>query len=417
MRIHLVGVDYLTAPLSALASLAPADELALTVMGREPRIAGAALLSTCNRFELIVDANDAVTSQNLLELVRRGISELSPDVDPRALAGLEVRSDDAAICHLFEVGAGLCSAVVGDKQVAGQLRRAYELASDRGQCTARLHRLFHDCLRVSRTVASSTSLGAVGRSAAGVGLDLAMGRAGLRGTHVLLMGTGSFARVVVAELTDRRSGEIECWSASGRAEEFAAHHPVTPVAAEELSQALRRADLVITCSGNGVVLSGAELASARPALAQSDSETLAVVDLSLGGDVDQAAADLPGVHLVRLDDVSSRTAELQSAVIEEAQRVVTKGVEDHRDKERARAADPLVTALRQHAKVLVDDELARVRDSESPEVVQAVERSLRHAIGVMMHTPTVRFSQLAAEGKLDDCKTALDVLFGVEVEA
>ncbi|MDK9345459.1 hypothetical protein FAM22021_002339 [Propionibacterium freudenreichii] len=161
-----------------------------------PASPGAALLSTCNRYELIVDATDAVDPDRLLGLAKAGIRELAPDVDPRALAGLEVRSDDTAICNLFEVGAGLCSAVVGDKQVAGQLRRAYELASDRGQCTARLHRLFHDCLRVSRTVASSTSLGAVGRSAAGVGLDLAMGRGGLRGARVLLMGTGSFARVV-----------------------------------------------------------------------------------------------------------------------------------------------------------------------------------------------------------------------------
>ncbi|MDK9343386.1 glutamyl-tRNA reductase [Propionibacterium freudenreichii] len=417
MRIHLVGVDYLTAPLTALASLAPADELALTVMGREPGIAGAALLSTCNRYELIVDATDAVDPDRLLGLAKAGIRELAPDVDPRALAGLEVRSDDTAICHLFEVGAGLCSAVVGDKQVAGQLRRAYELASDRGQCTARLHRLFHDCLRVSRTVASSTSLGAVGRSAAGVGLDLAMGRGGLRGARVLLMGTGSFARVVVAELTDRRVGEIECWSASGRAEEFAAHHPVTPVSSDGLDRALQSADLVITCSGNGVVLSGTTLSAARPELARNADRQLSVIDLSLGGDVDEAAAELPGVHLVRLDDVSSRTAQLQSAVIEEAQRVVTQGVAAHLSKERARAADPLVTALRQHAKVLVDDELARVRENESPGVVQAVERSLRHAIGVMMHTPTVRFSQLAEEGKLEDCRTALDVLFGVEVEA
>ena len=400
--------------MSALASLGSADELAITMTGRETEIAGAALLSTCNRFELIADAADSLAPEQLLDQVRSGILELDPDVDPRALAALEIRSDDDAICHLFEVGAGLRSAVVGDKQVSGQLRRAYELASDRGQCTARLHRLFHDCLRVSRTVASSTSLGAVGRSAAGVGLYIAMGRSSLRGSRVLLMGTGSFARVVVAELTDRRVGEIECWSASGRAEEFAAHHPVTPVEPKDLDAALRRADLIITCSGNGVVLKGAELKAARPQTAEAGGAQLPVIDLSLGGDVDDATVELAGVHVVRLDDVSSRTATLQSAVIDEAQRVVATGVADHLNKERARAADPLVTELRQHAKMLVDDEIARVRESESPEVVRVVERSLRHAIGVLMHTPTVRLSQLAEEGKLDECRTALDVMFGVE---
>lgn len=386
-------------------------------MSCEPAIAGAVLISTCNRFELIVDAHDSLSEFKLLDRVHTALSELAPQADPQALAGLKVCSGDLAVRRLFEVGAGLHSAVIGDKQVAGQLRRSYALASDRGQCTARLHRLFHNCLRVWRTIASSTSLGAVGRSAAGAGLDLAMGRDGLRGRQVLVIGTGSFARVVVAELTDRRVANIQCWSASGRAEQFAANHPVTPVPAAGLTTALAAADLVITCSGNGIVLERQSLVAARPQLAQPGGAQLPIIDLSLAGDVDELAAQLPGVQLVRLDEVSARTEQLQSAVIEEAQRVIQKGVDSHLAKENGRAADPIVTALREHAQMMIDQELARIRENEAPEVVQVVERSLRHAIGVMLHTPTVRFSQLAKEGRLDECKAALDVLFGVGVES
>ncbi len=417
MHIHVVGVDHESAPLSALASLAPADALATRVMARESAVAGAVLLSTCNRFELVTDVSDALSADELLEAVRADLVCLAPQVDPRVLTALRVRSGEQAVHHLFTVGAGLRSAVMGDKQVAGQLRRAYECASELGQCTARMHRLFHSCLHTSRSVASTTSLGAVGRSAAGVGLDLAMcGRGELRGARILLVGTGSFARVVVAELVSRRAGEIMCWSASGRAEEFAAHHQVRPVGADGLAAALRAADLVITCSGNGVVLDAETLLAARPESAKPAAVPFPVVDLSLAGDVSAAGAALPGVRVVGLAEVVEKANGAQREVIEEAERVVDRGVREHLAKERARAADPLVAALRHHVTVLLDAEIARCHAKEPDEVAQAVERSLRHATGVLLHTPMVRVSQLVEQGRLDDCAQALDTLFGIEVD-
>lgn len=417
MHIHVVGVDHESAPLSALASLGSADALASRVMARESAVAGAVLLSTCNRFELICDVSDAFSGAELIEAVRAELVSLAPQVDPRVLAALEVRSGEQAVHHLFTVGAGLLSAVMGDKQVAGQLRRAYESASERGQCTARMHRLFHSCLRTSRAVASTTSLGAVGRSAAGVGLDLAMrGRGDLRGARILLVGTGSFARVVVAELLSRRVGEIACWSASGRAEDFAAHHQVRPVPAEGLVAALREADLVITCSGNGIVLDTGTLLAAHPEFERPAAVGFPLVDLSLAGDISPSVANLPGVHVVGLAEVVEKANKAQREVIDEAERVVDKGVREHLAKERSRAADPLVAALRQHVAVLLDAEIARCHAKESGEVAEAVERSLRHATGVLLHTPMVRVSQLVEQGRLDDCTQALDTLFGIEVD-
>ncbi|SER88690.1 glutamyl-tRNA reductase [Propionibacterium cyclohexanicum] len=417
MHIHVVGVDHESASLSALASVGPADALAARVMAREPAIAGAVLLSTCNRFELVTDVCDGTDADTVLALVRRELEALCPQVDPLMLAGLSVTSDEAAVRHLFTVGAGLLSAVIGDKQVAGQLRRAYESASERGQCTARLHRLFHSCLHTSRTVASTTSLGAVGRSAAGVGLDLATrGRADLRGTRVLLVGTGSFARVVVAELVSRRAKEIMCWSASGRAPEFAAHHQVRPVPGGSLVAALREAQLVVTCSGNGVVLDEQTVLAARPELAAPAVADFPVVDLSLAGDVAASVAQLPGVRVVSLAEVVAKANGTQAEVIEEAQRVVEHGVREYLAKERSRAADPLVAALRQHVAMLVDAEIARCHAKESEEVAAAVERSLRHAAGALLHTPMVRVSQLVEQGRLEECTEALATLFGIEVE-
>jgi len=401
-----------------LASLAPAGELAGTVQTMEPGVAGAVLLTTCNRVELVMDVADHVTGDRLLDVVRTGLAQLVPGADPRALAGLRVRSDDDAVQYFFEVAAGLRSAVIGDSQVAGQLRRAYEDACDRGGCTARLHRLCHDVLRASHAVASGTSLGAVGRSAAGAGLDLALGDAAdLTGRRVLVVGTGSFSRVVVAELARRHADEICCWSASGRAEEFAAHHGVRAVPVDALVNALRGADLVVTCSGNGVVIDAATLLAARPHLAAAGDEGFAVIDLSLGGDVAQDAAALPGLRLARLQDIGSHASAQTSEVVAQARGVVAQHVAEHLANERTRRADPLVVALREHATALVDQEMSRVRGQESPEVVQVVERALRHVVGVMLHTPMVRVSQLTEQGRVDDCADALDVLFGLRVDA
>ncbi|MFT8394882.1 glutamyl-tRNA reductase [Propionibacterium sp.] len=415
MHFHVIGVDHESASLSVLASVSQDGALASHIMTREPGVAGAMLLSTCNRFELITDAADTVTGTHLLELVRAELTELV--ADPETLSGLRVWSGEDAAHHLFTVGAGLSSAVVGDKQVAGQLRRAYEGASERGQCTARMHRLLHACLRTARTVASQTSLGAVGRSAAGVGLELATREVGdLRGRRVLLAGTGSFARVVVAELVTRRVGEIMCWSASGRADDFARHHNVRPVGADELAESLAAAELVVTCSGNGVVLDAETLLGSRRELSGTLTPRLPVVDLSLGGDVSADAGQLPGVLMIRLDEVIAAADEEHHEVIEEAQRVVDQGTQDYLAKERSRGADPLVAALCEHVNELLDAEIARCHEKESEEVATAVERSLRHATGVLLHTPMVRVAQLAEQGRLDVCTQALDTLFGIEVD-
>jgi glutamyl-tRNA reductase len=418
VHIHVVGVDHLSAPLPALASLTTLDELVDMVMNTEPGVTGAVLVTTCNRVDLAMDVAYDVPSGRLLDVVRTSIKTLVPDADTQALDGLRALRDDDAIRYLFEVGAGLRSAVIGDKQVIGQLRRAYEQGADKGQCTARLHRLFHSVLRSSRQVAATTSLGAVGRSAAEAGLDLALdGASDLTGWRVLLVGTGDFAGVTVAELVGRGAEDILCWSASGRAPQFAAHHRVQAVPDGRLIDALRAADLVVTCSGNGAVIDATSLLAARPEVAEAVSTQLPMLDLSLGGDIETSVGDLPGVRLVRLQDVGSRTAPSTSTAIAEAEQVVTQWLADHLAKERSREADPLVTALREHAVEVLEDELSRVRSHESAEVAEAVERSLRHVIGVILHTPIVRVAQLAEQGRLEDCRNALDVLFGLEVAA
>lgn len=414
MRIQVIGVDHRTAPLAALATLSDGEGLSRVLMARQADVAGAVLLSTCNRFELICDTDDSLGPERLRERVCELLRELAPDVDERALSGLRADVGDDAVQHVFEVAAGMRAAVIGDKQVAGQLRRAYELASERGQCTGRLHRLCHDALTSSRAVASRTSLGAAGRSVAGVGLDMTGLPGGLRGRRVLLVGTGAFARVVLAELGTRRAGRISCWSASGRAERFAAHHDVVPLDDDGLAGAVAEAELVVTCSGNGAVLDAGPLLAGRPELAAPGA--FPVLDLSLGGDLTEEARALPGVRVIGLEEVRDRADETQREVIEQAQQVVDEGVARHLAKERSRGADPAIAAMRAEVGVLVDREIARVRARESEEVCAAVERSLRHLAGVMLHTPTVRGNQLAEEGRGEEFFAALDTLLGIEVD-
>jgi glutamyl-tRNA reductase len=184
------------------------------------------LLATCNRFELYVDATEFHSAVEAGRAMIAGLTETDlPEVDP----ALVVHVGDGAVEHLFLVASGLDSVVVGEREIAGQVRQA--LAEHDTTTSPGLRRLFQAALTTSKAVASSTMLGASGRSLAGVGLDLLADRFfSLEGRRVLIQGTGAYAGVVLSELLRRGVDQIRVYSSAGRADAFAAgHSPALPV--------------------------------------------------------------------------------------------------------------------------------------------------------------------------------------------
>lgn len=410
--ITAVGISHHLVSLDELAALSAAEQQITTELAHRDEISGFVLLSTCNRFELYFDAPKFHPS---LEAVLKTITALLPPDSADLVSQFEVHAGQMAVQHLLEVAAGLDAMVVGEAEILGQVREA--LAQAEGHNTPSLRRLFHAALTTGKAVASQTDLGAAGRSVASVGLDLVQQRHfPLAGRKVLLVGTGSYARVVTATLLRLDCTDLSVYSRSGRAERFAATHHVEPVASDGLIAALGEADLVVTCSGRDHSNSPIITVDLLDASRGPESALLPVLDLSLSGDVSTEAGHLVSVDLIDLDEVGAHAPAEQTAAVLAARDLVARGVDTYQHLESGRAATPAVTAMRSHVSQFIEREIEAAARRYDPDTAAAVARSLRRVSNALLHTPSLRAAELARAGGLEDYQHALQTLFGIDVD-
>lgn len=407
-----IGISHHRAPLEDLAAVSRHGDAVLDRLDGAG-LTGTVLLSTCNRFELYLESASFHAG---LESALAAVREALPTDQRDIVDQFEVYVGQAAVQHLLEVASGLESMVVGEAEVIGQVREALAAAGDRA--SAALHRLFHAALTTAKAVTTETALGASGRSVATIGLDLVESRHfPLAGRRVLVVGTGSYARVVTAALARRDCVDIHVFSPSGRADRFAQSHPVTAVDPGGLDEALSLADLVITCSGGEhhgePAISAGRLAGARSA----STALLPVLDLSLSGDVAPDAADLLEVDLIDLAEIGAHAPAEQGAAVLAARDLVSRGVEAYLHLEQGRAATPAVTAMRAHISQFIEREIESANRRYDAETAAAVAQSLRRVSNALLHAPSVRAAELARSGGLADYSRALNTLFGIDVEA
>lgn len=412
MPVTAIGLSHHLVPLDDLARLSDASGSVLERLDAA-ELPGLVLLNTCNRFELYFETPSFHSG---LETVLASVRDSLPTSERGLVEEFEVYAGQAAVQHLLEVASGLDSMVVGEAEIIGQVREALRASGDRA--SASLHRLFHAALTTAKAVSSETDLGAAGRSIAQVGLGLVESRHfALAGRRTLVVGTGSYARVVTATLARLGCSDIWVYSPSGRARRFAATHPVQPVPIDGLSPALATADLLVTCSGGerttGPVVTTEMLASARA----TASTLLPVLDLSLTGDVEPEAQSLPFVDLIDLEEVGAHAPAEQTAAVLAARDLVTRGVDTYLHLEQGRQATPAVTAIRAHVSQFIEREIEAANRRYDPDTAAAVAHSLRRVSNALLHTPSLRAAELARSGELADYSHALHTLFGIEVEA
>lgn len=356
-----------------------------------PSVRGVVPLGTCNRVELYCDAPNAATS----ELLDAAACVLSPAPAWRSLDG------DGAMLHVFRVAAGLESMVLGEREIAGQVRRALSESQDLGLCSSLLTTVCEAALRTSRRVARETTLAHAGRSVVSEGLDL-MEPVEWSNTRVLLVGTGAFAGASVASLRARGAQHISVHSASGRGEEFANSHNLGCVA--DLPTGLASADLVVTCRGTGT-----------PAVSLDHLPPAGMVprflDLSLHRDVDPAVVE-SGAHVVDLQTISERVAPRWDQDTAHAERVVAEGCAELRSKLDARVLDPAVVNLREAVLELVADEVARLPQGRALTQDDAAH-ALRRLATRLLHVPSMRAKQAAASGRTQEYLSAMAELYGI----
>jgi len=381
-------------------------------IGAQSAVKGSVVLATCNRFEAYLDVD--LDALELRENAAAGFISLVSEavgVDAGELgASSDLIAGDAVASHLFSVSSGLESVVIGEGEIAGQVRRAYIGARRSGTVTHDLERLFQGASRTSRGVKNHTGLMTQGRSMVRLALDLAASRfADWSQVRVVLVGTGRYAAASLAALRDRGATDVAVWSRTGRAEAFALKHEIASVPAHGLTAAVAAADLVITCTVSPeIVVTGAIVGEAMAE--REDASRLLVVDLGLPRNVEPAVADLERVELLDLETISLHAPLEELQATENAHAIVGAAAAEFAAKSAEREVEPAVVALRRHVFAQLEAEIAR---NAKREASADIERALRHFVGALLHTPSVKARELARDGDADAFIDGVAAVFGV----
>lgn len=407
-----LSANHRATPFDALERLASVgDELRAGVPLAHDAIGGAVVLATCNRFEayLDVDLDDEPSPESAVDAALTEISRASGIGFRQLHESIDITVGNRVAHHLFAVASGLESVVVGEDEIAGQVRRAYDDARSAGMTTRSLEHLFDRASETSRAVKNSTRLGESGRSLVRLALELASSRiVDWTGVRVLLVGTGRYAAAALAALRARGAGDIRVLSGSGRAASFAARHGLVAVDPDTPEAELARAEVIVTCTTREA-LDAQKLAAARKQTATPNSHVL-IIDLGMPRNVAPDVQQLPGVELLDLDTIRIHAPIDEIASLADARAIISAAAARHASVRRVHDVAPAVLAARGWVQRLLDAEISRLpaRDGAPP---QDTERALRHFAGVVMHHLVARGHTLAASGEGDRWVQAIATVF------
>lgn len=390
---------------------AGASEVASGVLDGTSPMAGAVVLATCNRYEVYAEARSEDDVEATRSAVIAEIAELSGLDEQTVASALTTLTGHEAVNHLFTVGAGLDSAVIGEREIAGQVRRALIEAQESGTATGSLVRLFQTASRTAKDVGSHTAIGGRGLSIVSVALDLAEDLRDDRWSekNIVVFGTGAYAGATMSLLQQRHAGNVFVYSNSGRAPAFVATRGGTALTDETLAGALAAADIVIGCSGGDQQLTADDLAEAG----RGDAPLVAI-DLALTRDFDTSLEELEQVDVITLESVRMAAPAEQTAALEEARSIVVTAADEFAAEQRERSADAAIVALRKHTQQVLETEIERVRAQHGcTAAAEEVEFAMRRMMRQLLHEPTVRARELAAQGRSDEVESALGSLFGI----
>jgi glutamyl-tRNA reductase len=425
MSVLLFGVSHRSAPVSVLEQLSTDESDQAKIVDQvlqSSLVTEAMVLSTCNRVEVyaVVEAFHgglSVIGQVLSEHSGMSLNDLTKYA--------YVRYAEAAVEHLFAVASGLDSAVIGEQQVLGQVRRAYAAAEANHTVGRTLHELSQRALSVGKRVHSETGIDAAGASVVSVALGMAETKLGsLAGRTAVVVGAGSMGSLSAKHLARAGVERIHVVNRTlPRAKRLAHNIRELGVTADafpldHVPPVLTDADVVVCCTG--AVRPVVSLADVHHALARREHQ-LVMCDLGMPRDIDPAVAGLPGVFVVDMDRIQREpSARAAASDAEAARKIVAAEVANYLAGQRMAEVTPTVTALRQRAADVVEAELLRL-DNRLPELDTAhrdeVAKTVRRVVDKLLHAPTVRVKQLASAPGGDSYAEALRELFELDQQA
>jgi glutamyl-tRNA reductase len=413
-----LGASHKTAPLPLREKLALPSGRAARVLAEltdQDAIYEAVALFTCNRTELYLVSADALEAENAALAILSRQAGLRPT---ELLGSLYSLREGEAVEHLFSVTAGLDSMIVGEAEIQGQVKRAYEMALVEGVSGPVSNRLFRDALAAGKRVRTETEIARSNVSVSTVAVQLATEFLGdLTDRRVLVIGAGENAELTARALRDRGVETLFVANrrydrALGLAKRFGGR----AVAFDDLPRELEGADIVVSSTGAPHQILGRE--ELEFVAASRMGRPLVLIDLAVPRDVEPSVRDCPGIALYDMDDLQravGRNLGAREAEAEEALVLVREEVERFEGWMASLDVVPTIAALRRRADEVVEQVLRENEprwESLSVADRERVEVMARAVVSRLLHEPTIRLKDRASYHYLH----TLRELFGLEPE-
>jgi glutamyl-tRNA reductase len=414
-ELIVLGVSHNTAPVALRERLALTERAGKRflqeLVGRE-EISEAVAISTCNRTEIYFVTSDPVRAE--AELLGRLARDA--DIRPTELASVvySPRNCDAAR-QLYRVTAGLDSMIVGEAEVQGQVKRAYEAALDAGTTGPMTNRLFGAALQAGKRARSETGIGRERVSVSTVAVDLARSVVGdLASRSVVIIGAGETAELTARALADQGVRTVFVANRhADRARSLAERFGGEVGSLDSLPARLHDADIVVSSTSSPHPIVGAD--ELAVVMAARGGRPLVLIDIAVPRDIEHACGELEGVSVYDMDDLQAVVA--RNLQVREAERAKAEAVVEEEIQRFARwlaqlDVMPTITSLREHGAEIVDQVLAENAgrwESASPRDLARIEAVARAVMQRLLHEPTIRLKE-SGHGR----QQVLRELFGLE---
>jgi glutamyl-tRNA reductase len=414
MALIVAGVNHRTAPIEIREKLALAsNEIApvLEKLKSESGVREAVVLTTCNRTEFWAVEGERPASSHIGQL-------MSERLDADASSYMYVHQDRDAVSHLFRVASGLDSMILGEAQIHGQVRDAWETC--RAYSGVALNRLYQTGLMVGSKVREETGIGRGAASVSSAAVQLAKKIFGsLAGRRAMVLGAGDVAAIAIDCLRDEGvKVAIVANRSYERAEALAEEHGATAMHYDECWNRLHTVDVLIcsTASPHTIV----SVQHVAPAISARGDRPLCILDIALPRDVDAEVGSIENVFLYDLDDLRAAAAaniDRRQEDVPAAESIIAGEVDKYWDWLAGLEAVPVVADFRSRMDQVRADELAsalRRLGNLSPQQTEAVDHFSRALMNKFLHEPSVRLRAAAANGRGLGVIDAARYLFGLE---
>jgi glutamyl-tRNA reductase len=413
MKLWVTGLNHRTAPVSVRERLAfgPADlETALTALKSRPGVVEGMILSTCNRVEVAVTAEDNVDPPAFIESFLTDAKRLDPQGLQEHLYSFEGRE---AIRHLFRVAASLDSMVIGEPQILGQLKSAYSLAKNQGAVNGLLDTVVTRAFGVAKRVRTETDIGVSAVSVSYAAVELAREIFGsLKNQRVMLIGAGKMSELAARHLL--RSGVQQIYVTNrtdARAKQVSDLVRGTIVPYDQFRTRLKEIDIVITSSGApDFILHKEEM---KKIIDARKNRPMFLIDIAVPRNIEPAVNELDNIFLYDIDDLQRVVDENLKGRMDqaaEADKIVTEEVDRLETWMRTRQVGPVIISLQEQFEQIRQAEIDRVRGKLgplTPQQEQAIEMLTRGIVNKIAHGP---ITQLRKHAGSDNGSAVLDAI-------